>query len=80
MSAERELLDRALHTLVCAWAFDEALQSGETDAEELAELRGHGVASGDLHTHLPTRLNATAVTRSMDRRSIGGTSRADIQK
>ncbi len=40
MTAERELLDRALTALCCALAHDEASQSG-ADAETLAELRGH---------------------------------------
>ena len=41
MTAERELLDRAITTLICALAHDEARHSGEASAEELAELRTH---------------------------------------
>ena len=39
---ERELLDRAVTTLVCALAFNEALQSRATGAD-LDNLRGHWV-------------------------------------
>ena len=37
---ERQLLDNAISTLVCAMAFDEALQSGASRAD-LDNLRGH---------------------------------------
>ncbi len=37
---ERQLLDNAITTLVCAMAFDEALQSGASNAD-LDNLRGH---------------------------------------
>jgi len=47
MSAERELLDRAITTLMCAIAHDEALQSGEAGAEELALLRGYWIADAE---------------------------------
>ncbi len=47
MSAERELLDRAITTLICALAHDEALQSGEAGAEELAQLRGYWIADAE---------------------------------
>ena len=39
---ERKLFERAVTTLVCALAHDEAAQSG-ADAETLTELRGHWV-------------------------------------
>ena len=41
-----ELLDRAIPTLICALAFDEALQSGASD-EDIAELRGHWVSDAE---------------------------------
>ena len=47
MSAERELLDRAITTLMCALAHDEALKSGEAGAEELAQLRGYWVPDAE---------------------------------
>ncbi len=39
---ERKLFERAVTALVCALAYDEAIQSS-ADAETLAELRGHWV-------------------------------------
>ena len=39
---ERKLFERAVTALVCALAYDEAIQ-GKADAETLAELRGHWV-------------------------------------
>ena len=47
MNAERELLDRAITTLICALAHDEALQSGKAGGEELALLRGYWIADAD---------------------------------
>ena len=41
-----ELLDKAITTLICALAFDEALQSGADD-EELAGLREHWVEDAE---------------------------------
>ena len=43
---ERKLFERAVTTLACALAFDEALQNN-ADAETLAELRGHWVADAE---------------------------------
>ena len=45
-STERKLLDKAITTLVCALAFDEAYQSG-ADKDELAGLRRHWVPDAE---------------------------------
>ena len=39
---ERQLLDKAITTVICAMAFDEALQCGASSAD-LDNLRGHWV-------------------------------------
>lgn len=43
---ERELLDKAITTLICALAFDEAFKCGAA-ADELEELRGHWVPDAE---------------------------------
>lgn len=43
---ERELLEKAVTTLVCALAFDEAWQAGASH-EELTKLRGHWVSDAE---------------------------------
>ena len=45
--AQRRLLDRAITTLVCALAFDEALKSGQAEPAELDELRAYWVPDAE---------------------------------
>lgn len=44
---ERELLDRALTTLIAALAHDEAVLHGDASVRELAELRGMWVPDAE---------------------------------
>lgn len=46
MTTDRDLLERAVTTLLCAMAFDEAWQAGAS-AKELNELRGHWVGDAE---------------------------------
>ncbi len=43
---ERKLFERAVTVLVCALAYDEAIQS-KADAETLSELRGHWIGDAE---------------------------------
>ena len=43
---ERKLFERAVTALVCALAYDEAIQS-KADAATLAELRGHWIGDAE---------------------------------
>jgi hypothetical protein len=46
LTPERNLLERAVTTLVCALAFDEAFKAG-AGKQELAELRQHWVPDAE---------------------------------
>ena len=50
-----ELLDKAITTLICALAFDEALQAGANETE-LAELRSHWIPDAEAIVEEAERL------------------------